>query len=128
MIYKKLTAKNNLLKKLFFVLIMLTLSTKIAYCKDMLEVNFFADNQNLKIEDRQNIIQFIKGHKSNSEYEFEIHSLSDPLNTEVDVERLINVQGVFREHGVAIDELTNAKIRFISGKDQKIIIIRVIKK
>lgn len=122
--YKVLINLKQILSFFVLVLVVLTLGIKTGFCLDTLELAFFADESNLKVESRRKIVKFLKSHKDDDIYEFEIHSLSDPLDMGVDIERLTEVQGVFREYGVQVDKLVDAKVRFISGVNQKLIIIR----
>lgn len=122
------------LNKLKFLFVLIVFSLNIGSCfaqaieenklKTEVEVSFFADQTNLNLEDRKNIVEFMKFHNEKDFYEFEIRSLSDPLHLDLDLKRLLSVQGLFREHDIQIDKLINARVRFISGNDQVIKIIR----
>ena len=95
-----------------------------AFAMSQVELGFFADQKTFKVTERKKLVKFLEHHRPGDTYEFEIKSLSDPLKIGLDVSRLTDVQALFRQYGVNIDNLLNAKIRFIASDKQKLVVIR----
>lgn len=91
---------------------------------DRLELSFFADQKTFKVEERRKLVSFLEDHTNGDVYEFELLSLSDPLKIGLDVQRLTDIQAIFRQYGINIDGLLTAKIRFIASDKQQLVVIR----
>lgn len=136
MIFNENIKKRSILKVILFVLFIVVSCPNMGYSKsinenkviDKIELSYFADSKELSIKDRKNLVSFFKEHKNNNSYEIEIHSLSDPLKLGLDIDRIIEIKGLFREHGIELNKLVNAKVRFISDENQRIIVIRKVNK
>lgn len=112
------------MKKLLKIFILIILPFNFANAIDKIELSFFADQQKFKVEDRKKLVEFLKDHKSNDVYEFELLSLSDPLKMNLDDNRLRDIKAIFREYGVNINGLLSAKIKFIASDSQQLVISR----
>ncbi|HAG53181.1 MAG TPA: hypothetical protein DCL21_05285 [Alphaproteobacteria bacterium] len=114
-----------MLNRLFYVLLICSLFVvNSANAQERLELGFFADQKTFKVNERKKLVAFLEHHQEGDVYEFEILSLSDPLKIGLDVQRLTDIQAIFRQYGVNIDGLLSAKIRFIASQDQKLVVIR----
>tara|TARA_Y100001960_G_scaffold330522_1_gene424770 strand:- start:12563 stop:12937 length:375 start_codon:yes stop_codon:yes gene_type:complete len=102
----------------------LILTANSALAAERLELNFFADQQQFEMQERKKLVKFLKDHEPGDVYEFELLSLLDPLKIGLDDRRLKDIQAVFRQYGVNIDGLLNAKIKFIASEEQKFVVIR----
>lgn len=110
------------------LLLLLTVYANSSFALEKVELGFFADEKSFKVLERKKLVSFLDKHTPGDTYEFEIKSLSDPLKIGLDVSRLTDVQAMFRQYGVNIDNLLNAKIRFIASDSQKLVVIRKTKK
>jgi hypothetical protein len=116
-----------ILNKLFKIFILILLPFNFANAIDKIELSFFADQQKFNVQDRKKLVEFLKSHKSNDVYEFELLSLSDPLKMNLDDNRLRDIQAIFREYGININGLLSAKLKFIASDSQQLVISRTTK-
>jgi hypothetical protein len=89
-----------------------------------LTLSFKADQSTFSANERVKIVNFLKEHKKENKYEFELISLPDPLKANLDAQRFKDLQAIFRQYGINIDTFVDAKIRFIAQDKQQLIIIR----
>lgn len=113
-----------MLNRLFYGLLICLLCINTANAQEKIELGFFADQKTFKVNERKKLVAFLEDHEEGDVYEFEILSLSDPLKIGLDVQRLTDIQSIFRQYGVNIDGLLSAKIRFIASQEQKLVVIR----
>lgn len=113
-----------MLKKFSLIALLALLPVTQVLAEQRLELGFFADQQTFNVQERKKLVAFLEEHNQTDKYEFELLSLSDPLKLGLDSQRLLDIQAIFRQYGVDIDDALSAKLRFIASDKQQLVVIR----